>query len=98
MTDFDLPPDARLNYLNRRMAELASLKQHFDSDNLDEIYSTAKKMGHQIRGNAASFGFAQLTVLAEGLEQAGLAESKKEVEAFMLRLHDNVQELLRHLN
>ena len=66
----EIPLDMRKSYLERRFAELEILKNlAFNPD-----FILIKKLGHQIKGNAKSFCFDDLTAVAIDFEKA--AESK----------------------
>ena len=65
-----IPKEMRRDYLERRRAELELLKASIANPDFVLI----KKMGHQIKGNAKSFNFDDLTEIAVSFEKA--AESK----------------------
>ena len=67
----NLPFDMRKTYLDRRFEELNVLKKNINSPD----FSLLKKWGHQIKGNAKSFNFDDLTQVAIEFEK--IAESKK---------------------
>jgi HPt (histidine-containing phosphotransfer) domain-containing protein len=66
--------DMKLRYLQRRKSDLASLAQAFDSGD----YEMFCMIGHQLKGNATTFGFDELEKIARELEVAGKSESRDE--------------------
>ncbi len=63
--NFDLlPPEMYVTYLERRTAELARLKQAAAEGRIEDF----KVVGHQLKGNAPSYGFEDLAVIARKLE------------------------------
>ena len=67
----NLPFEMRQTYLDRRFEELSVLKKNINNPD----FSLLKKWGHQIKGNAKSFDFDELTKIAIQFEK--IAESKK---------------------
>ena len=63
--DFDiLPPEMYITYLERRKAELAKLRQAAAEGRTEDF----KVVGHQLKGNAPSYGFEDLAEIARKLE------------------------------
>ncbi|MBX3023028.1 MAG: Hpt domain-containing protein [Bdellovibrionales bacterium] len=79
-TDIIIPDEARQRYLERRKKDIESLRSALSSRTFDEF----KRIGHQLKGNAASFGYGDLEKVAIQLEAAGqsqdLHEAGKQVE------------------
>ncbi len=61
-----LPLEMREAYLERRRQELALIKNETKASAL----LLAKKVGHQLKGNAKSFGFEEFEMVAKKLELA----------------------------
>jgi HPt (histidine-containing phosphotransfer) domain-containing protein len=92
MTDeIIIPDDLRQRYLQRRLQDVAALSEAVKICNFDLF----KQVGHQIKGNALTFGYKELEKIAENLEQAGDAKDKiqslRTLEALKLWL-DNVSQ------
>lgn len=68
MEEFKASQESRIRYLKRRIDEMTILAQ---SSPLD--LELAKKMGHQIKGNAESFDFSELAVMGKLLDNAATA-------------------------
>lgn len=69
MTDNDLiiPEEARVKYIERRKKDIESLRSALAMNTYEEF----KRIGHQLKGNAASFGYMDLEKVAIQLEVAG---------------------------
>jgi HPt (histidine-containing phosphotransfer) domain-containing protein len=80
--DLIIPQEARLKYIERRKKDIESLKAALEIRNYEEF----KRIGHQLKGNAASFGYADLEKISVQMEQAGdkrdHLEASRQLEAF----------------
>ena len=80
--DIGIPEEIRLKYIERRKKDLESLRSALSARTFDEF----KRIGHQLKGNAASFGYGDLEKVAIQMEQAGesedLHEATRQVQAF----------------
>ena len=66
MSGVDIPVEMKAKYLERRKQDYTDcLNAFFKSD-----FETFLRIGHQLKGNAASFGFDDLGVIAADIEQA----------------------------
>lgn len=70
-----IPPDARNRYLERRKKDIDGLRSALATKTYDEF----KRVGHQLKGNAASFGYGELEKIAVAIEAAG--ERQDPIEA-----------------
>ena len=68
MADFDLPPEAILNYIERRKLDLKNCQQAL----IENDFESLSKIAHQIKGNAVSFGFEDLGNIAIDMEHFAL--------------------------
>lgn len=66
MTDFDIPDEMKKIYIERRKKDLADCLQAVEDYNFEPL----ARISHQLKGNAASFGFNELSQIALDLEQA----------------------------
>ena len=73
--DMIIPEEARQKYIERRKKDIESLRSALTSNTFEEF----KRIGHQIKGNAASFGYADLEKVAIQIEVAG--EKQDQMEA-----------------
>jgi HPt (histidine-containing phosphotransfer) domain-containing protein len=76
----DIPLDARIKYVERRKQDLADCKTAITK--LD--FKCLERVGHQIKGNASTFGFEDLAKIAVEMENYAL---KKDVEKLKLNLN-----------
>lgn len=65
--------ELRLRYLERRKQDLELLIRAVKSNNF-EVF---KVIGHQIKGNAPTFGHADLSLIAQKCEEAGIKEDRE---------------------
>lgn len=61
-----IPDEIRQMYIERRFKDIESLKLSLANRKLEEF----KRIGHQLKGNAASFGHHDLEKIAVNLEAA----------------------------
>lgn len=66
-----IPVEARQKYLERRKQDIAASKEAL----LKQDYYFLERLGHQIKGNAITFGFDELTNIAVAIEQAAKAKN-----------------------
>jgi HPt (histidine-containing phosphotransfer) domain-containing protein len=65
--DLIIPQEARIKYIERRKKDIESLRSALAMNTYDEF----KRIGHQLKGNAASFGYMDLEKVAIQMEAAG---------------------------
>ena len=77
-----LPDEMIQNYIRRRKDELATLAEALQKND----FETFKKLGHQIKGNASSFGFEDLAEIGKRMNQVNeesfSAEGEKLLDDF----------------
>ncbi len=69
-----IPEEARLKYIERRKKDIESLREALTTNSFEEF----KRIGHQLKGNAASFGYSDLEKVAIQMEAAGLKQDRHE--------------------
>lgn len=82
--EIEIPEEVRQRYLDRRRRDIECLRSALDSGTFDEF----KRIGHQLKGNAASFGYNELESLAVQMEAAAVREDLNEA-ARQLDLFEN---------
>ena len=90
MSKFEVPAESRRKYLTRRLAELDLLEESCDVE-------TAKRVGHQIKGNATTFLFPTLADLGSQLEQAAIANDGALIKKMTIEIKVMVQQLITEL-
>ena len=90
MSSFEVPLESRKKYLTRRLAELDQLEESRDVE-------LAKRVGHQIKGNAATFLFPTLAELGSRLEQAAIVKDDTLIKKLTADIKVMVQQLLTEL-
>lgn len=71
-----IPDDMRKKYVGRRAQDLASLSLALESSDFDPFF----RVGHQLRGNAETFGYDLLADLGERMEAASTSRDRSEAE------------------
>lgn len=74
---FEIPTAALESYILRRAEDLEKCKAALLNDDFDSI----RKAGHKMKGNGATFGFAELSALGAALETAAIEKNKEVVES-----------------
>ena len=65
-----LPAEMYKHYVERRKKDYDRLKLALDKNSVDEF----KVVGHQIKGNASSFGFGELASIGLRMEELSLSQ------------------------
>jgi len=86
----EIPLELKLKYLKRRLEEIEEIKKLISKNN----FEMACKLGHQIKGNASSFSFDELTNLGQNIEQAALTQNKEQVLILIGELEKKVSDLM----
>lgn len=80
--EISIPQEIRDKYLMRRQKDIETLKASHAARSLEDF----KRIGHQLKGNAASFGYSELEKIAVAMENAALNndvfEAGKQLELF----------------
>jgi HPt (histidine-containing phosphotransfer) domain-containing protein len=72
-----IPDEMRVKYIERRQRDLEELKQAINAGNLEPF----QRIGHQLKGNGATYGYEELGELGRRMEEAGNNKSTAEAEA-----------------
>lgn len=70
MTSMELPPELYQNYHKRRKADLERLRQAAQNNDV-EPFNT---LGHQLKGNAPTYGYDDLAELGKKMEALSVEE------------------------
>ena len=79
-----IPDEMRKKYVDRRAQDLAQLETALVGRDFDLFY----KVGHQLRGNAETFGYAELATLGEAMEALAEAKDGTAAEECLTKLRD----------
>lgn len=74
-----IPVEARQKYLERRKQDVIASKEALSKQD----YYFLERLGHQIKGNAITFGFDELTNIAIAIEQAAKAKNTAQLQELM---------------
>ena len=72
----DVPHEFRVQYLERRKSDLQSCMDAIQKNE----FATLERIGHQMKGNATSFGFDELATIGELLEDAAKKQDLNRAE------------------
>ncbi len=80
--DVNIPAEVRQRYIERRQKDIEVLRSALRTQTLDEF----ERIGHQLKGNASSFGYSDLEKVAIQMELAGenkdMAEASRQLTLF----------------
>ena len=65
----------QIKYLNRRLHEIEELKLFLLNNQFDEIYI----IGHKLKGNGETFGYAEIGEFGKTLECASSEKNKEKI-------------------
>ncbi|MFZ4715315.1 MAG: Hpt domain-containing protein [Bacteriovoracaceae bacterium] len=86
-----VPKNNQLKYLVRRKREIILMQK----DLLAGSFELALQVGHQIKGNALTFGFPQFASLGQQLENAAINEDSFWATSIVSELKIRIEETLR---
>ena len=81
MSSLDIPEEARLNYIERLKSDLENCKNALNQKDFDVI----ARVGHQVKGNAATFGYDDLGAIAIDLEKCALSKDANGLDSVLGR-------------
>lgn len=76
---FEVSAEAKERYLKRRQDDLIKCKEAIQNQDL----SFLEKVGHQLKGNAVTFGFAELSSVGAQLEIAAKDQNWAQIESLV---------------
>jgi HPt (histidine-containing phosphotransfer) domain-containing protein len=83
----EIPDDLKIRYLERRRKDVVSFSEAIATGD----FATLERMGHQIKGNALSFGFPELQDIGRDIEDLALKKNKSELEKQLVVFTDWVR-------
>lgn len=92
--DFDLPPEMIQTYLEHRKTDIEKCRAALKASD----FTVFEKIGHQLKGNGASFGFPEIGDIGASLEQAGKTKNAAEAASLVTSLEDFVQSKLQSIH
>lgn len=82
-----VPVELKIKYLSRRSADIERLRHSLDNGD----FTGALKLGHQVKGNADTFEFPQMTNLGLEIEKAARDQNKEAVRFLMEKMESVIQ-------
>ena len=70
MSGIDIPEEMKVKYIERRKQDYEACLKALETND----FETFLRIGHQLKGNAASFGYDDLGLIAAALENAAKAQ------------------------
>lgn len=79
MSGIDIPDEMKAKYIERRKQDYVNCIEALAKSDFD----TFIRIGHQLKGNAASFGYDDLGVIATDLEKAAKNQDLTQIKTLM---------------
>ena len=76
-----IPEEMKVNYLTRRKNDLTACHQAL----IDSNFELLANLGHQIQGNAITFGFAELGEIATDMELMAIKKDVSSLKKILIR-------------
>jgi len=77
----DIPKEARVKYIERRRTDLENCKNALQQHEFEIL----ARVGHQIKGNASTFGYEELSEIAIEMEELALAKDSENLAKNLAR-------------
>lgn len=74
--EMEIPQEAKNKYLQRREKDLRDCLLALQSSDFDVFV----RIGHQLKGNAITFGFEPLSEIGERLESSGKQQDRQKMQ------------------
>jgi HPt (histidine-containing phosphotransfer) domain-containing protein len=89
MNNIDIPYEMKKTYLDRRQKDFEDCKAAVDAHNFELI----ARVSHQLKGNASSFGFTDLSDIAIDLEKANQTKDTAEIQSVLKKFEIFLREV-----
>jgi HPt (histidine-containing phosphotransfer) domain-containing protein len=90
---FSLPPEMISTYLQRRFTDIELLRKGLETNSVEAFH----RIGHQVMGNARSYGFDNLEPIANRMESLDSSELQvlgpQLIEEFTTCLENNLKSI-----
>ena len=81
MSNIDIPEEARQKYIERRKTDLENCKKALQQKDFDAI----ARVGHQVKGNASTFGYEELGSIAIEMEKSALSKDAGKLDSVLTK-------------
>ena len=81
MSGIDIPNEMKIKYIERRKQDYADCLIALDKND----FETFLRIGHQLKGNAASFGFDDLGLIATEIENAAKVRDRARIQTLLVK-------------
>ena len=82
-----VPTEARQKYLDRRKQDIIACQEALSKQDFNFL----ERVGHQIKGNAVTFGFDELTNVAVAMEIAAKAKDLQQLQDLVAKFTTAIQ-------
>jgi HPt (histidine-containing phosphotransfer) domain-containing protein len=86
----EVPSEVLKRYLDRRVVEISACEHALVS----KEYASLLKMGHQLKGNGATFGYPALSDLGRKLENAAIASDHQTMTKTLAEISIFIKKIL----
>lgn len=91
-TEIDIPKEAIQKYLERRITDIENCRISLQRGDL----AVCETVGHQLKGNGATFGFPEISTVGQSLELAAKAHDSDAASHFVDELESIVKKSAQH--
>jgi HPt (histidine-containing phosphotransfer) domain-containing protein len=84
-----IPDELIGKYIKRRFDELKNIESAFEKRDFHYI----QKIGHQLKGNGAMFGFPSITEFGKELESHSKTQDSEMIQSWILRYHHYIESI-----
>ena len=86
----NVPHDKKVVYINRRKSDLIECNRALETGD----FTFLEKIGHQIKGNAQSFGFDSLAPIGVALENAARSQDLPRTKTIVFKLSKAIENIV----
>lgn len=83
-----VPQELKIKYLDRRIMDIQLLRSSLSKGD----FALALKLGHQVKGNAATFEFPQMAQLGCEIEMAAKCHDRIAIENLVKKMESEIKE------
>lgn len=87
--DSSVPHEMKVVYIERRKSDFLELNKAIEKGD----FSYLEKIGHQVKGNAQSFGFDELSPIGIALENAGKTKDLQKAKSVIKEFGDTINSI-----
>ena len=85
----EVPEEMRLKYIERRRNDVTECLHALENGD----FAPLARVGHQLKGNASTFGYDELVDIAASMEEAALKEDRESSKAWLQQFTAYVEKM-----